>query len=427
MADISYDMEPNYLRVHEVNYELRIRGVSTSTADIPQKRKFLRRELKKDMARPNVEHELLNFNFEIERTEVLDSIQSITELVDNFDGTNTEVYKRICSRLAHVEGRLKRIPDNIGEEVSGFRGDNLIIVASLEDDVQDVVQKHEQANQGPHLQPTASTSVNNSYSVHKWSLKFDGTTSKCSVNAFLEQVEELSFARNISKEELFRASVELFTGQALIWYRHARDKVDSWDGLVSLLRKDFLSPRYDKELKEQISARRQGDDEPVILYIAAMENLYSRLVKKVSPEEKLETIRENLLPDYHMHLAMQNITSLDQLGDICRNLEEANILMKKRNIPYKQNVAAIEPDLECASKSSTSRQPLERQGGDTSGRNKVNTVNELRCFSCKKLGHAKRDCPRMKKIPKCYGCGKEGVIRPNCPRCSKNVKPRGTQ
>lgn len=427
MGDFNYQMEPNYLRSHEVNYELRVRGIATSTADIPQKRRFLRRELKKDVARPDLVHELPNFSLETESVEIVESIRSITELVNNFDGTNEEIYKRISSRLAHVEGRLKRIPDNIGEEVSGFRGDNLIVAATLEDEVEEIVARYEQANQAPRLQPTAGVAVSSSYPLHKWTLKFDGTTSKFSVNAFLEQIEELSFARNISKEELFRTSVELFTGQALIWYRHARNKVDSWDGLVALLRKDFLSPRHDKELKEQISARKQGVDEPVVIYIAAMENLYSRLVKRVPSEEKLETIRENLLPDYHMHLALQNIISVEQLEEICRNLEEANLLKTKRNSPYKRHVAAMEPDLECVSRPSSSRHYTEQPGGDITNKNRVKKVDELRCFGCKKLGHVKRECPRVKKTPRCYGCGKEGVIRPNCDRCTKNARPRDTE
>lgn len=424
--DFGYDMEPSYLRVHEVNYELRVRGIATTSADIPQKRKFLRRELKKDMARPTVEHELPNFKFDTERAEILESIQSVSELVDNFDGTNMEVYRRICTRLVHIEGRLKRIPDNIGEEVSGFRGDNLIIVASLEDDIREILEKHKQGEQGPQLQPTSTTSASKSYPLHKWSLKFDGTTTKFSVNSFLEQVEELSFARNVSKEELFRSSIELFTGQALVWYRYARSKVNSWDELVSLLKKDFLSPRHDKELKEQISSRKQGEDESVVIYIAAMENLYSRLVKNVSPAERLETIRENILPDYHMHLALQNITSIEQLGEICRNLEEANVLRRKRNgDSSKRHVAAIEPDLEFTSRPSTSRQPTESRGNSYNS-HRTRRVDELRCFNCKQVGHAKRECPQIKKTPRCYGCGKQGVIRPNCERCSKNTRAGGT-
>lgn len=79
----------------------------------------------------------------------------------------------------------------------------------------------------------------------------------------MEQVEELSFARNISKEALFRSAVELFSGQALVWYRYARNNCDNWDELVSLLRKDFLSPRHDKELKEEINSRNNTTTNPL--------------------------------------------------------------------------------------------------------------------------------------------------------------------
>lgn len=48
--NLSYDIDPNHLKVFEINYELRIRGINTGAADIPQKRKFLRREFKKDFS-----------------------------------------------------------------------------------------------------------------------------------------------------------------------------------------------------------------------------------------------------------------------------------------------------------------------------------------------------------------------------------------
>lgn len=423
MMDVSYDIDPNHLRVHEVNYELRIRGVTAGTADIPQKRKFLRKEIRRDQARPEVRYEVPEFNFQTESIEIKDSIQQISEMADDFDGTNTEVYKRIRSRLNHILGRIKRIPDNIGEEISGFRGDNLIMAASIEEDVEEVMETYRQGQQGPQLQPMDNTpsAGNRSYPLHKWTLKFDGTTNKCSVNSFLEQVEELSFAREISKKELYRSAVELFTGQALVWYRYARTKCNNWDELIALLRKDFLPPRHDKDLKEQIIARKQGENEPIVIYIAAMENLYSRLIKSVPATERLEVIRENLLPDYHMHLALQNITSIDKLTEVCRSLEDANIMKKKNSSQFsRRHVAAMEPDLEFNSRPSTSRQAV--RYGNQSGK-----IDEVRCFQCKQLGHIKRNCKQRKKNPHCYGCGREGIIRPNCEKCSKNTRPGGLQ
>ena len=54
--------------------------------------------------------------------------------------------------------------------------------------------------------------------VYKWGLRFDGQGGQ-SVGAFLERVEEIRRARRVTHEELFKSAVDLFAGQALVWYR----------------------------------------------------------------------------------------------------------------------------------------------------------------------------------------------------------------
>lgn len=56
------------------------------------------------------------------------------------------------SLLNHLIGRNKRILNNESEEISGFRGDNLIIVTSVEDDIEETMETHKQGLQGPQLQ-----------------------------------------------------------------------------------------------------------------------------------------------------------------------------------------------------------------------------------------------------------------------------------
>lgn len=91
---VSYEFDPYHLRVHELNYELRIRDVITDRVDNALKRKYLRRELKKDVARPDVQYITPDFNFNVEKAELDESIKSVSDLVDDFDGINEEVYNR---------------------------------------------------------------------------------------------------------------------------------------------------------------------------------------------------------------------------------------------------------------------------------------------------------------------------------------------
>lgn len=425
-------MEPMHLRAHEVNYELRVRGIATTGSDMPQKRKFLRRELRKDQARPGVHvYELPNFTFDTEKSEIEESLKSVTSMVDDFDGMNSDVHERIMSRLTHLIGRVKRIPDNTSEEISGYKGDQLILVSALEGEVEEIMERHAQAVINRPNTSTVPDAVESSkpFPVHKWNVKFDGTP-KCSLNAFLEQVEELSFARNVSESSLFRSAVELFEGPAKVWYRSIRTRVNTWTELVVALRRDFLPKDADDDLWATIRNRMQKKDEKVVIYIAAMENLFSRLITKATNSEKLKVIKKNLLEEYHVHLALREITTVDQLTDTCRTLESAGIIKvaSYSENSSRRNTSSLEPDL--------NHLPTRNlQDRHTANKTSRVDVNELRCFKCKQIGHLKRDCrvntqrsvTSNRRSPSCFGCGKQGVIKPNCPNCSKNGRAGGAQ
>lgn len=427
-SEFDYDFDPIHLRTHEVNYELRIRNVASSTSDMSAKRKFLRRELRKDMMRPGVIYETPNFSFESEKAELNESLKGITELVNDFDGMNEDVCKRIRSRLKHILGRARRIPEGVSEEVSGYRGDKIIAVTVLEEELDDIVERY---RKGAFTEPNnaatndfALTQASSKYiPIHKWSLTFDGSNSKFSVNAFLERIEELGLSRNTSKQELFNSAVELFAGPALVWFRQIRSRIHSWDDLVTALRRDFLPADFNDELWSEIRGRTQGQDERVTIYIATMENLFGRLTVKASDEEKLRVIRKNLLPCYQVHLALQDITSIERLADVCRILENANLVQKKFRSPASRNISALEPDL--AYSASFSRGRFADGNG---GNNRARDIHALSCWNCKEQGHVRRDCPKTKRYPYCFGCGEVGIIKPNCLRCrSKNARGGGAQ
>ncbi|KAJ8970821.1 hypothetical protein NQ314_001012, partial [Rhamnusium bicolor] len=170
-------------------------------------------------------------------------------------------------------------------------------------------------------------------SVSKWDVHFDG---KGSVFNFLERLEELRVSRGATKAQLLRAAAELFRGDALIWYRSfIKDKVYSWDELVVRLKSAFLPYHHEREIWNEIKRRTQGNPEPVLVYIAVMENYFNRLSRKPDEGERVQLIRERLLPYLQMHLASQcvrePIQSIEDLVRACRNLEET--YLHTRNIP----------------------------------------------------------------------------------------------
>lgn len=449
---VSYEFDPYHLRVHELNYELRIRDVITDRVDNALKRKYLRRELKKDVARPDVQYITPDFNFNVEKAELDESIKSVSDLVDDFDGINEEVYNRSRSRIFHILGRLSRIPDNVSDELSHYRGDNIIRITALHDDLEEVVEQHRRgdlAGRASHtMVPTENPVVTKYIPVCKWGIVFDGNTSKLSLSSFLQRIEELRIARNCTCAELFQSASDLFEGIAREWFRSQsrQHRFDSWKTLTAALRQDFLPSDYDDQLWKEIQQRTQGQDERVVIYISIMENLFSCLGEPPSQEVKLKIIRKNLLPSYQPHLALQAIPDISVLTDICRSLEDADMLRKKFQ-PPPRNISVLEPGLAYRPPQVSSDQPSgsnacdgfqqhtprrsinsERNNGywNQSSRSKhIRQVAVVQCWRCNETGHLQRDCKR--RILSCHGCGKLNVIRPNCPNCTKNRSGRSTQ
>lgn len=433
--DFDYRFDPCHLRVHELNYELRIRSISTDRVDIVLKRKYLRRELKKDMSRPTVQYATPKFDFKLEKEELDTSISSVRELVDNYDGLNEEVGIRIRSRIAHILGRLNRIPDEEGDESSQYRGDNIIRVTVFLEELDEVDERiHRGDTAKPSVQGGSRNQVGSKATpVYKWNLIFDGNASRMSLSSFLHRVEELKNSRNCSDEELFQSAADLFEGIAREWFRSQlrQRRFDSWTSLVTALRRDFLPSNYDDQLRKEIEQRTQGQTEKVVVYLSVMENLFHCLGNPPTEEEKLKIIRRNLLPWYQPHLALQVIQDISALTIVCRALEDANILKDKFQ-PPPQNVSLLEPELAYNPSSrraeytndnrcntNTRKKYDNNDNGHSRHRTRVpNQVSTVQCWKCQKIGHMQREC--RKKEPVCHGCGRLNVIRPNCPECSKN-------
>lgn len=77
--------------------------------------------------------------------------------------------------------------------------------------------------------------------VTKWRIKFDGESS---VTNFLERVGELRTTRGVSKDQILEAAPELFSKEALYWYRSHH--FPSSDHLERRLKEGFQP--YDYEL-----------------------------------------------------------------------------------------------------------------------------------------------------------------------------------
>lgn len=435
-------MKPNHLLIDELNYELRIRGIVSQRKDAAEKRKMLARLLERDRNRTNLSIVDDNFDFETEKVAIENTLKSISDVITEFEGSEADsTYKRVISRIVHVTERIKRIvaPDNDEhDEVVLFKNESLADSLQLEVLLQDKVKEQNPTQldissvmfptvkQPPVTQNVIQNSIK-SVPVYKWNIHFSGDKHS-DLSSFLERIDELCVSRHVSKKELFESATELFSGNALIWFRSIRNTINDWDSLINLMKREFLPSDYVDCVWEQIRDRIQADGEPVHIYIASMENLFARLGHFVAESTKLKYIKRNLLPFYITQLALMPVTSVADLLHYCKKLDEAEMLKRNQNssqfctLDSKSTKGKYfdQCTTRTYSKSNFNVNTDKPSTSDSVKRNspKINAQQRVICWNCREPNHTYRYC-YAKASKFCYRCGNPNVTIREC-SCSKN-------
>lgn len=264
---------------------------------------------------------------------------------------------------------------------------------------------------------SASFSRSQSVPVFKWGLKFDFESGQ-SVGCFLQRVEELRRARGVSHEELFESAVDLFSGQALVWYRSVQGRVRSWEELCHEMRVVFQTPDYDFRLQREIFNRIQGEHESIDMYIASMEGLYARLSEPIPESARLAQILNNIHPHLQDRLSLCEIRTLEELRHMGRKAEAGRFRAAfSRQQP--RNGTFLEPDLAYFESVKKRGFPL----GKVSSLHKISSGSALpqKCWNCGETGHRFSACLKERRRF-CFGCGMANTIKAKCPSCTpKNL------
>lgn len=471
------------LRKSEVEYELKIRGVSSDgTAN------ELRKKLSQCFSsRTEVNQEVLEaLDTEAELEECEEKFDDLSSLVEDYDGNKKDnEFKRISARLRHLYHRIERLSELDTEDseeqerttsllkktktlLDSFSAKEVekpteqpppmdppnLAGTSTEDreekpTVQTNLVNNYDSSTSSEVQPKSKPTVNadskrtpreasnqqeavkchqqDSYyrgkfiPVYKWGLKFDIESGQ-SVGSFLERVEELRRARGLTHQELFESAVDLFTGTALIWYRSAVGRVSSWQQLCRELKLVFQSPDYDDMLRQEISNRVQGPEESIDLFLAAVEGLYGRLSAKIPESERLHQVLKNLNPYLLEKLCMFDIGSLETLRDLGRKAELGRLRSSAHTQPQRHH-RVLEPDL--AWGTTTRRKTTHQLAAlKPSTSRPSESTSTTKCWNCSSLGHRFSQCTQ-ERVVFCFGCGTPGVKKASCQTCkSKNGKTR---
>lgn len=412
-------MEVNNLRSYELDYELMIRGV-TPAGDVDKRRKILRGLLSQEKNnRSFSEGFVVCYDHADDVKEIKNSLQDLQSKVSTFTNNSNDL-KRLNSRLCHVSGRIRRLVTS--EEAQEDTKKQLHIeLLEIEGDL-----ALKTSDPQPMQTSTPSNSNQQPYEFSfckpvppcKWNIYFSGDSRRESLISFLEKVDAFSFARNVSKQELFLSAGDLFKDHAWTWYNNNRKKLSNWDELVQKLKDDFLPYHYDEDLRREIDNRTQGVNEGITIYMSSMEALFNRLKVQPPEQEKVNIIRRNLSPVYISHLSLHEIKTISELTGLCKKLEESLEWSERYRPPPSRKSFLLEPDLSCSSQEP--RNPNHRKYNNSN--REISALNTVRCWNCSKIGHAYSRCPSP-RTTFCFGCGRKGMIKTKCPRCSpKNFK-----
>lgn len=270
--------------------------------------------------------------------------------------------------------------------------------------------------------------------VSRWNVRFNG---KSSVTDFLERIEELRLSRGVTKDQLLRSAPELFTHEALLWYRTST--FSSWDKLIEQLKEAFRPADYEYALMDEIRRRTQGSQEKVITYVAVMESLFRKLSHPLPEEMRINYVRRNLLPHIQTQLSIHPLRSMAELVKLSRSVEDTQARVQKYQPPPTNTRNLLEPELAYKrGPVQTSSLPVSpvltnthsscRLSSDTPEHGSpqitsipIAAVRAPKCFNCKSESHKFKECDQPRKRF-CFKCGLENVILPNCPNCQKNGK-----
>lgn len=152
---------------------------------------------------------------------------SIENIISDFEGPSTDSsFRRANIRLLHVNHGIQRIPvDQNDKAILNYKQEAFASALELEADLYyrfresepnvslNVTNADDSLQNTTLHQPLVFPSNSKTTPVYKLGIQFDGNPK--GLLTFIEKVEEVSFARNVSKVNLFHSASNLFTNKAI--------------------------------------------------------------------------------------------------------------------------------------------------------------------------------------------------------------------
>lgn len=347
----------------------------------------------------------------------------MTSLLESFKGLRDSIdCTIIVTKLAHLLGRLTRVVDD-DVDLNQVKDKYISELNGIEDSVEELCllsrgQKSDPGKRRENDSTEGSLKISRKQiPVCQWNLTFSGDGEGLNVIDFLETVDELKLARNVSDYELFISCCDLVSSDALIWYHSVKNKLTNWNDLVRELRTNFLSTDYERELFHHMQNKKQKPNEPVTIYIASMQNLFNRLSKPLPEAEKLYILKCNLLPDFIHDLGVSDsdnkISTVEALLQKCKSFERTYVLANRNR--HQQNSVTTSSNIRSKPSSSNYRSGANSVRLYEVHQNSAN--NKLICWNCSYRNHTYKNCNfPLRKF--CFSCGAPNKTKLTCRKCN---------
>lgn len=270
------------------------------------------------------------------------------------------------------------------------------------------------------LRPRASHYRN---PIPSWHLVFSGDGKGLNINQFLTQIHLMARADRVTHDELLASAIHLFDGPARNWYIAFEGAFRTWEQLTTSLRSCFVSQDGDFMILKEVEQRHQGKEEPFILYLSNMLNLFKHLREQITEQKKVDLVMRNMSPYLADRIALIEIEDIQHLAFLCKKIEDVRNRSKSFRYATTDDVGAAR----------RYAHEIEMNVSHPAIPDNHSTLMiarrpepELVCWNCRETSHLFTDCKHPKMRVFCYVCGELGQLANQCRSCKdpKNMVAR---
>lgn len=248
--------------------------------------------------------------------------------------------------------------------------------------------------------------------IQKWNIRFEKITAKEFLNCIKIQWDVSGF----TWEQVYYNFHHFLPGQSekRWFYQYLQSNGNAtWVEFSRAFNRRFGTYETDRQILTRMDQRKQGNEEPFLEFLEAMERLNASLEAPKREPELIEFLRDNVSRYMRPYIWMKYSNNLEEFTELCVEAEN-QIRKDKYRYNYNNKVNEIEE-----TEGAFNEFGLAAIGKPQYFKRDVATVE---CWNCDLKGNFSRDCPSETRVIHCFRCGLKGATTPTCDNCKGNYK-----